>query len=143
MVQPNNMLPNELAGVLERTPITRLLGRRVLALDRTGGTLVVEFDGSEAFQNPARQIQGGMLCAMLDDVTAVLVTAMLEVGASCSTLSLNTSFLAPARVGVLTGKASFERRGNSICNVRGELWQDDVLVATAVAICMTRRPRQA
>lgn len=142
-MQANNPPPAELVALLERAPITRLLGRRILALDLEAGTLAVEFDGSEAFQNPARQIQGGMLGAMLDDVTAVLVTATLEPGAFCATLSLNTSFLAPAGVGTLNGRASFERRGANICNVRGEIWQGDTLVASAVAVCMVRRPRQA
>ncbi|MBN8443186.1 MAG: PaaI family thioesterase [Thauera sp.] len=138
---PANTLPSaELVALLERAPITHLLGRRILALDLDAGTLVVEFDGKAEFQNPARQIQGGMLSAMLDDVTAVLVTATLEPGAFCATLSLNTSFLASATTGTLTGKASFERRGKTICNVRGEIWQGDTLIASAVAVCMVRRP---
>ena len=133
--------PAELIAVLERAPITHLLGRRLLALDPAAGSLTVEFDGKEQFQNPARQIQGGMLSAMLDDVTAVLVTATLGADEFCATLSLTTSFLAPATTGTLTGKASFERRGRNICNLRGEIWQGDLLIASATAVCMVRRAR--
>lgn len=132
---------SELQKLLDRAPITGLLGRRFVELNLDAGTLTVVFEGKDAFHNPARQIQGGMLCSMLDDVTAVLVTAALEPGAFCSTLSLNTSFLSPASSGPITGKAFFERRGNTISTVRGELWQNDTLIATATAVCMVRRPR--
>lgn len=131
----------ELVALLDRAPITHLLGRRLLALDTAAGTLTVEFAGKEEFQNPARQIQGGMLSAMLDDVTAVLVTATLGPDEFCATLSLTTSFLASATTGTLTGKASFERRGRNICNVRGEIWQGGQLIASATAVCMVRRAR--
>jgi uncharacterized protein (TIGR00369 family) len=140
-MQRNTQPSAELAALLERAPITHLLQRRIVSLDVDAGVIEVEFEGSEHFLNPARQIQGGMLSAMLDDITAVLVTATLEPGAFCATLTLNTSFLSSATVGRLTGRASFERRGKSICNVRGEIWQGDTLVASAVAVCMVRRGR--
>jgi uncharacterized protein (TIGR00369 family) len=140
-VQINKEPSPELVALLERASITQLLGRRILSLDGDAGTLEVEFDGSERFLNPARQIQGGMLSAMLDDVTAVLVTATLGPGEFCATLSLNTSFLSSATAGRLTGVASFERRGRNICNVRGEIRQGETLVASAVAVCLVRRTR--
>jgi len=77
-----------------------------------------------------------MLCAMLDDVTATLVTSTLAEGEHCATLSLNTSFLRPAKPGRLIGRSTLVRRGRGVCNVSGELWQDDKLVATASAVCM-------
>lgn len=37
-----------------------------------------------------------MLCAMLDDLTASMVDATLNAGATIATLNLNVSFLRPA-----------------------------------------------
>lgn len=114
--------------------ITTTLGGTCLLL--SDDALEAEYVGAPAFLNPAGQVQGGMLCAMLDDVTATLVTSTLAEGEHCATLSLNTSFLRPAKPGKLTGRATLVRRGRGVCNVNGELWQDEKLVATATAVCM-------
>ncbi|RQH06407.1 PaaI family thioesterase [Paraburkholderia dinghuensis] len=115
-------------------PITTTLGATFVSLSED--TLEARYVGTPAFLNPAGQIQGGMLCAMLDDVTATLVTSTLAVGEHCATLNLSTSFLRPAKPGTLTGRATLVRRGRGVCNVNGELWQDDRLLATATAVCM-------
>ena len=116
------------------TAVTATLGGTFLSLG--DGTLEAQYVGVAAFLNPAGQVQGGMLCAMLDDVTATLVTSTLAEGEHCATLSLNTSFLRPAKPGRLIGRSTLVRRGRGVCNVSGELWQDDKLVATASAVCM-------
>ncbi len=134
-------IPASLQTLLRQTPVIHLLGQTIQALDLQAGSITVQYQATEQFLNPARQLQGGMLSAMLDDVTAVLVTATLEPGAFCATLSLNTSFLSAAKEGSVIGKAYFERRGKNICNVRGELWQAGSLVATATAVCMVRRTK--
>ncbi|MFT0169988.1 PaaI family thioesterase [Paraburkholderia mimosarum] len=115
-------------------PITATLGGTLVSL--TDDALEAEYIGAPAFLNPAGQVQGGMLCAMLDDVTATLVVSTLAEGEHCATLNLNTSFLRPAKPGKLIGRATLVRRGRGVCNVNGELWQDDKLIATATAVCM-------
>ncbi|HTR07827.1 MAG TPA: PaaI family thioesterase [Paraburkholderia sp.] len=122
-------------------PITTTLGGTLLALREDA--LEAAYVGTPAFLNPAGQVQGGMLCAMLDDVTATLVTSTLAEGEHCATLNLNTSFLRPAKPGRLIGRATLVRRGRGVCNVDGELWQDDKLVATATAVCMIVAPGRA
>lgn len=119
---------------LQPPPITTTLGGEFLAL--RDDALEAVYVGTAAFLNPAGHVQGGILCAMLDDVTATLVTSTLAAGEHCATLSLNTSFLRPARSGTLNGRATLVRRGRGVCNVNGELWQDGRLVATATAVCM-------
>jgi uncharacterized protein (TIGR00369 family) len=115
-------------------PITATLGGKVLTLG--DDELVCEYVGTPAFMNPAGQVQGGMLCAMLDDVTASLVVSTLAPGEQCATLSLHTSFVRPAMPGLLRGRSTLVRRGRGVCNVEGELWQDDRLVAKASAVVM-------
>ena len=119
--------------------ITTTLGGVIRLVDLDAGRLVSDYVGTPAFLNPAGQVQGGMLCAMLDDVTAMLVTATLADREFCATLSLNVSFLRPASAGPLEGRAQLVRRGKDVCNVSGELWQGGKLVASAVATCMVQR----
>ncbi|MBP0593552.1 PaaI family thioesterase [Paraburkholderia sp. LEh10] len=115
-------------------PITTTLGGEYVSLEDSA--LEIAYVGAPAFLNPAGHVQGGMLAAMLDDVTATLVTSTLANGEHCATLSLNTTFLRPAKAGRLLGRAELVRRGRGVCNVNGELWQTDKLVATASAVCM-------
>jgi uncharacterized protein (TIGR00369 family) len=126
-------------GEAEPPAVTTTLGGRIRAVDVDAGTLESDYVGTDAFLNPAGQLQGGVLGAMLDDVTAFLVTATLADGEFCATLNLNLSFLRPAKAGPLLGKARLVRRGKEVCNVVGELLQDGKLVATATATCMVVR----
>jgi uncharacterized protein (TIGR00369 family) len=125
-------------GELAPPAVSTTLGGRITASDLEAGTLESDYYAGEVFLNPASQVQGGVLGAMLDDVTAFLVTATLAPGEHCATLSLNLSFLRPARAGALQGRARLVRRGREICHVVGELLQDDHVVATATAVCMVR-----
>jgi uncharacterized protein (TIGR00369 family) len=124
----------QLYGANGAPPITTTLGATFVSLG--DDALEAKYVGTPGFLNPAGQVQGGMLCAMLDDVTATLVTSTLAQGEHCATLNLNTSFLRPAKPGTLTGRATLVRRGRGVCNVEGELWQDGRVVATATAVCM-------
>lgn len=116
--------------------VSRLLGSRVEAFNIERGTLDCSYVATEDFLNPAGQVQGGMLASMLDDVTALLVTAVLGENEHCSTLNLNVSFLRPARAGAIQGHATLTRRGKSVCHVQGELFQEGKQIAAASATCI-------
>lgn len=115
-------------------PVSQLLGARLVALDLEGESLVMNFLGQPGFLNPAGAIQGGMLVAMLDDAMATLAQVPLAQGSFAPTLSLNVTFLRPARVGTLQVRARFVRRGKDIFSIDGCLYQGDNLVATASAL---------
>ena len=116
--------------------VSKLLGGRIDAVDLDVGTLESEYVATHEFLNPAGQVQGGMLGAMLDDVTAFLVTATLAENEHCATLNLNVSFLRPATAGPIAGRSRLVRRGKGVCHVHGELVQAGKQVATATATCM-------
>lgn len=120
-------------------PVATLLGGKIGTVDLEAGALTSAYHATESFLNPAGQVQGGMLSAMLDDVTAMLVTATLGEGEACATLNLNVTFLRAAQAGPLQGRATLVRRGRDICNVAGELLQEGRVVASAVATCMIVR----
>jgi uncharacterized protein (TIGR00369 family) len=104
-------------------------------VDAEAGTLRTDYIGAPSFLNPAGGVQGGMLGAMLDDLTASLVDATLAPGEGVATLNLNVSFLRPARPGALQGESVLVRRGRDICHVSATLSQDGKAVASAMATC--------
>jgi uncharacterized protein (TIGR00369 family) len=135
MTDPDsNFIARLMRGEVPQHPIGATLGCTLLALDVDAGRLEAEYRGTPAFLNPAGQVQGGMLAAMLDDVTASLATAC-GAGARCATLDLHTAFLRPASVGPIRAVAEMVRRGRGVSTVRGELSQQGRPVAIATATC--------
>lgn len=135
MIPPDTRFHRMLRGEAPPPPVATLLGGAIESLDLAAGTLRVRYQGDPSFRNPAGRVAGGMLSAMLDDLTASLVDATVGPGEGVLTLSLNVSFLRPAEVGPLQGVARFVRRGRELCHVDGMLQQDGKDVAWAVAIC--------
>jgi len=107
-------------------------------IDAEAGTIEVEFQGKPAFTNPAGNIQGGFLAAMLDDTMGPALAATLKQGEFAPTMNLNISFHRPGQVGVLVGKGRIVKRGRDVCFLAGELYQADELIASATATAIIR-----
>ena len=122
-------------GELLPPPVFTLLGGVIYGMDTLAGTWRVDYMGSFGFLNPAGLIQGGMLCAMLDDLTASHVDSTLVSGEYVATLNLNVSFLRPAQPGLFHGESTIVRRGRDIFHVSATLTQDEKLIAMVVATC--------
>jgi uncharacterized protein (TIGR00369 family) len=135
MTDSNSYFHRMMRGETPKPPVLTLLGSHIQAVDVSAGTLSASYEAHDQFRNPANTVQGGMLGAMLDDLTASLVDATLDAGQGVATLNLNVSFLRPARVGSLQGEARLLRRGRDVCHVMGTLLQEGKEVATAVAVC--------
>ena len=135
MSDSNSYFQRMLRGETPPPPVAALLGSRVEKVDTDAGVLIACYEATPNFNNPAGGVQGGMLGAMLDDLAASLVDATLQAGEAVATLNLNVSFLRPAKVGELTGRAEFLRRGREVCHVSGLLIQDGKEIASAVAVC--------
>jgi uncharacterized protein (TIGR00369 family) len=131
-----------MAGELPPPGAAATLGIVFKHVDADAGTIDVEFQGRQEFTNPAGNIQGGFLAAMLDDTMGPALAATLAKGQFAPTLNLNLSFHRPAVVGVLTGKGRVVRRGKDICFLAGELYQNGELVAAATATAIIRSMAQ-
>lgn len=126
------------AGELPAPKAAETLGIVFKHIDAEAGTIEVELQGKPEFTNPAGNIQGGFLAAMLDDTMGPALAATLKQGEFAPTLNLNISFHKPASVGVLTGKGRVVRRGRDICFLAGELHQGGELIASATATAIVR-----
>ena len=114
------------------------LGIVFKSVDGEAGTIEVEFDGKAEFTNPAGNIQGGFLAAMLDDTMGPALSATLGAGEFAPTLNLNVSFQRAATVGTLVGRGRVLRKGRDICFLAAELLQNGQVVATATATAIIR-----
>lgn len=127
-------------GRADLPPIAKLLRFELRAVDPEQMTIEVGFTAGQEFVNPAGDIQGGMLCAMLDDTMGPALAATLAAGEWAPTTDLHVQFLAPARPGPLIGRGRVTRRGRSVAFLAGELADaDGRVVATGVATATIRR----
>ena len=127
-------------GRSEPPPIARLLGFELQEVDPDAMTIEVGFTATEAFANPVGDVQGGMLCAMLDHTLGPALVATLGDGEWAPTTDLHVQFLAPARPGALVGRGRVVRRGQNVAFLAGELSDPDGrVVATGVATATIRR----
>ncbi|KZL24749.1 MULTISPECIES: PaaI family thioesterase [unclassified Pseudovibrio] len=128
-----------LDGELPLPRAAATLGAKIIEVDPSAGTSIIKFDGKEEFTNPVGNIQGGFLAAMLDDTMGPALTAMLDENEFAPTLELKINFIAPARVGLLTGFGHVISKGGTVCVLEGELKQNDKLIARASATALIRK----
>jgi uncharacterized protein (TIGR00369 family) len=126
-------------GRLPPPPCAKTLGIEFVAIDGKRGTVEVKFEARPEFLNPAGNVQGGFLAAMLDDTMGPALVATLDDGEFAPTVNLNVQFHRPARVGPLKGLGRVVLRGKEICQLTGELLQNDKIVATASATAIIRK----
>ena len=98
------------------------LGIEFGLIDPDRGTIEVHFAAKTEFLNPAGNVQGGFLVAML-----------------YTTVSLNVQFHRPAKAGALKGIGRVVLRGKEVCQLSGELLQDHKIIATATATAVIRK----
>ncbi len=126
-------------GRREPPPAAVLLGWELEAVDPDAGTIELSFTAKEEFLNPAGQVQGGFLAAMLDDTLGPALVATLSDGEWAPTISLNVQFVRAAKPGKLRSRGRVVRRGRDIAFLAGELLDGDDVIATATASAVIRR----
>jgi acyl-CoA thioesterase len=128
------------ARLFDELPVAALLHARPVACDPARGRMTVAFEAQRTFCNLMGVIQGGMLTAMLDMAMAFAVLCTLEDGHVVPSLEMKTSFIAPARPGLLTAEGLLVRRGRSVAFMERRLHDADAnLLATASATGQLRR----
>ncbi|MDB5452676.1 MAG: hypothetical protein JWO33_1254, partial [Caulobacteraceae bacterium] len=72
--------------------------------------------------NPMGQIQGGLVCAMLDEAMSVAVLVTSGMTHVAPTLEMKTSFLRPTMPGRLLAIGSVLKWGKTVAFTEGELY---------------------
>jgi uncharacterized protein (TIGR00369 family) len=121
-----------------RPPCAELIDFRMISVNQAERVVEVAFHAAaDRFANPMGQVQGGYLCAMLDDVMSV--ACLVASGMTCvaPTLEMKTSFLRPAMPGDLRGRGRVVKWGRKIAFTEGELFDaEGRLIAKASGTAM-------
>jgi uncharacterized protein (TIGR00369 family) len=105
---------------------SRTLGFQLLAVRQADREVEVAFEArADLLCNPMGQIQGGYVCAMLDECMSV--AGMISSGMThvVPTLEMKTSFLRPAMPGALRGVGRVVKWGKTVCFTEGELYDGE------------------
>ncbi|MDO8902236.1 MAG: PaaI family thioesterase [Phenylobacterium sp.] len=105
---------------------SQTLGFQMVAVNQAQKMVEVAFDAkAELLLNPMKQIQGGYLCAMLDEAMSVACMVASGMTHVAPTLEMKTSFLRPAMPGQIKGIGRVLKWGRSIAFTEGELFDPE------------------
>ena len=112
---------------------SQTLGFKILSVCQETKSVEVAFEArAELLANPMKQVQGGYLCAMLDECMSVACMVASGMTAVAPTAEMKTSFFRPAMPGRLRGIGRVVRWGRTLAFTEGELFDEqDRLVAKA------------
>jgi len=117
---------------------SQTLGFRMLSVSQEKMEVQVAFEArAELLANPMKQVQGGYLCAMLDECMSVACMVASKMTAVAPTAEMKTSFFRPAMPGTLKGVGRVVRWGKTIAFTEGELYDADgrlIAKATGTAV---------
>src|SRR5215471_4497626 len=117
---------------------SQTLGFRMLSVSQAQKLVEVEFEArAEVLLNPMKQIQGGYLCAMLDECMSVACMVASGMTHVAPTAEMKTTFLRPGMPGKLKGIGKVIRWGNRVAFTEGEIYDADgrlLAKATGTAI---------
>ena len=117
---------------------SQTLGFRMVAVSQAERCVEVEFDAkAELLLNPMKQVQGGYLCAMLDECMSVACMVTSGMTHVAPTAEMKTSFFRPGMPGKIRGVGKVVRWGNRVAFTEGELYDPEgrlLAKATGTAI---------
>jgi len=124
---PAPLTDDEILGRFQRTrnqPTgSQTLGFRLTGVSQADRSVEVSFDArADLLLNPMKQIQGGYLCAMLDECMSVACMVASGMTHVAPTVEMKTSFFRPALPGALRGVGRVVKWGKTIAFTEGELF---------------------
>ncbi len=125
-----------------------MLGWTLRDVDIELGTIEIGFTADRRFCNPAGNVQGGFLAAMLDDTQGPALFAMTGGSVYAPTIDFTVSFIKPAHAGQFVGKGRVISKGKTIVFTEAELFDGEgdlvaraTFTARAMAGDMAKVPR--
>jgi len=104
-------------------PGSQTVGLRITGVVQAEMKVEATFDARrDLLGNPMGQIQGGYICAMLDEVMSIACMVASGMTSVAPTLEMKTSFLRPAMPGELRGVGRVLKWGRTIAFTEGEIF---------------------
>ncbi len=105
---------------------SKTLGFRLVGVSQADKSVEVAFEARAGLLlNPMKQIQGGFLCAMLDEAMSVACMVASGMTHVAPTAEMKTSFLRPAFPGALRGVGRVIKLGKTLAFTEGELFDTE------------------
>lgn len=135
-------LTDEQIGALLRDPgkhppCARHLGFELIGFSVDEGWAEVAFHPRAEFANPAGAVQGGFVCAMLDDAMSVAASISRRLTVIVPTLQTSVSYLSPTPIARVVARGEVLRFGSASVAMQGALRDTGgklLAVATATAV---------
>ncbi len=96
------------------------------------GKLELEGEFNDFSLNPDGSVQGGMMTAMLDDVTSLLIIIETKGRVYPASTDLHTMHHRPLIKGKVKARASIIKKGKKIATTRGELFDEKGQLTTTL-----------
>lgn len=113
-------------------PIHHLLGGHNIQWNADQTELEISYIALDSFTNLRGSVEGGMVCAMLDDVMG-LFAYLANNQTPATTINLTMDFLRPCQVGTVLTKCRFTKQGKAILSLESEAWQNQKMIARSTA----------
>jgi uncharacterized protein (TIGR00369 family) len=105
---------------------SQTLGFHIVSVNQAEKSVEVSFEAKpELLLNPMRQIQGGYLCAMLDECMSVACMVASGMTHVAPTAEMKTTFYRPAQPGMIKGIGKVAKWGRTIAFTEGELYDPE------------------
>ena len=102
---------------------SQTLGFRMVGVNQAERSVEVAFEAkAELLLNPMKQIQGGFLCAMLDECMSVACMVASGMTSVAPTLEMKTTFFRPGQPGTIRGVGKVVKWGRQVAFTEGELF---------------------
>jgi uncharacterized protein (TIGR00369 family) len=137
MALNDDQVRNLLRDPANHPACARHLGFELIDLSIDGGWAEVAFTPRPEFANPAGFVQGGFVCAMLDDAMSVAASISRRLEVIVPTLQTTVSYLAPTPIARVTARGEVLRFASSSVVMQGTLRDAEgkaLAVATATAV---------
>jgi uncharacterized protein (TIGR00369 family) len=92
---------------------------------------------------PFGTVHGGVVAAIIDHVTGVVVYPLMPKGHWAATTEIKTNYIAPLRAGILETESTVLAMTNRSAVVRGEIYAEGRLVCAAQGTLTIVAPREA
>jgi uncharacterized protein (TIGR00369 family) len=118
-------------------PCARHLGFELVDFSVAGAWAEVAFAPRPEFANPAGAVQGGFVCAMLDDALSVAASISQRFAVIVPTLQTSVTYLRPTPIARVVARGEVLRFGSASVAMQGTLRDaagSVLAVATATAV---------
>jgi uncharacterized protein (TIGR00369 family) len=118
-------------------PSARHLGSELLEFSVEHGWAEVAFAPRAEFANPTGMVQGGFICAMLDDAMAIAACISKRMGVIVPTLQMSITYLRPTPIARVVARGEVLRFSTASVVMQGALRDGSgatLAIATATAV---------